>query len=145
MKKKVLYLLLIIFSFYNCAKSSFENNTPFSISGAFFKKLNNKTHIIINYTTKNKVEFKELFFRGEKNIIENNSKLEKTLLIPLKKIRKENFDIQLHHNSKHEFGNKPPQKETQFPFNLKANEAILSYKEYGKIKYFKIKNIEKEK
>ena len=30
-----------------------------------------------------------------------------------------------------------------FPFQLKENEAILTYKIKNKIKYFKIKNIEK--
>jgi hypothetical protein len=45
----------------------------------------------------------------------------------------------MHGETDAEYGNKPPIKESNFPFKLEDDEATVSYKEKGIQKYFKIK------
>jgi hypothetical protein len=53
-------------------------------------------------------------------------------------------DFTLDINPIRELKNKVPEL-NNFPFNLKENEAIISYKVKGIIKYYKIENIKKAK
>ena len=50
-------------------------------------------------------------------------------------------DLILHNNATKEVGNDHPENKT--PFELKENEAVISYKEGAIIKYYKISDIEK--
>lgn len=50
-------------------------------------------------------------------------------------------DIIMSSDSKEEYGNKLPRKAVEIPFILKDDEAVISYKEGNKVKYFKIGNI----
>ena len=50
-------------------------------------------------------------------------------------------DMILHEDPKKEFGNTPPELKTTIPFSLKANEAVVSFSEKGKTKYYKIEGI----
>ena len=54
-------------------------------------------------------------------------------------------DIVMHSDPKKEVGNQPPRLRTEeektFPFELNADEAVLSYLENGKVKYVKISGV----
>ncbi|MFT7498977.1 MAG: hypothetical protein ACI8QP_001571, partial [Porticoccaceae bacterium] len=47
-------------------------------------------------------------------------------------------DKVLHSDSQKEFGNQVPIIEKEFPFDLENDEAIISYKEKRKLKFYKI-------
>lgn len=51
-------------------------------------------------------------------------------------------DLIMNGDSKKEYGNSIPLKRKKFPFELKDDEAVVSYTDNGQIKYFKIQNIE---
>lgn len=153
--KKVKILRVLIFTLFltNCASLSFEANPPFVITKVTYQNWKNHlksisgTDINISYTSRKKVAFKELFYneKQEEVSFKKDKNGTKFLLVQFKnKTTNNNFDIQLHGNSKKEFGNKPPQKQANFPFELKDTEAVLSYKEANTIKYVKIKNITKQ-
>ncbi len=54
------------------------------------------------------------------------------------------FDIEMNADAVNEYGNKVLAEKTDFPFNLKPNEAVVSYLENKKIKYLKLTNISKK-
>ncbi len=56
-------------------------------------------------------------------------------------------DIIMDADPKKEVGNQPPSlnKDEKFPFDLSPSEAILSYEEGGKVKYFKVEDIKEGK
>ena len=70
-----------------------------------------------------------------------HSKEDKTFLIGhFNNSNREKYDIIIDADRKKEINNKPPET-VKIPFELKENEAVISYKEDGKTKYFKIENI----
>ncbi|WP_196887156.1 hypothetical protein [Aureivirga sp. CE67] len=86
------------------------------------------------------VEFKEIYFRGKKTALKafNNDKNRSgtNLVAAFNKERKK--DINLSGNSKEEYGNKAKE---MIPFELTAKQAVISYKEDGKLKYYKINSM----
>ena len=146
---KLFGLFAIIATLFQCASIKFEDNPPFKINSATFNNYVggmpgvSGMNVKISYETNNSVEFDSLFFKGKKAKIE------------LQTIEKKNYingsfntstvnskeDLILHSEGKKEYGNKAPKK--KFPFELKDNEAVISFLENGETKYFKVKNIEK--
>ena len=53
-------------------------------------------------------------------------------------------DFILHADPKEEFGNKPPVTASKFPFEIKENEAVVSYFYKDKINYYKILEVKEE-
>ncbi len=50
-------------------------------------------------------------------------------------------DMVMSADTKEEYGNKLPKKETKIPFELKDNACVVSYKDGTTTKYFKIENV----
>lgn len=134
-----------------------ENNAPFTIekascqewvggkeeSGSGFRlRLPLESAIIAD-----EIQFKEVFFRGaimEAELEKNDDKM--TVLCNYFRVKGAKPDIIMHSDPKKEVGNQPPRLENQgrkFPFELKSDEAIISYSEKGskKVKYVKIGGI----
>lgn len=146
---KLFSLFAVIATLFQCASLKFEDNPPFKINSATFKNYIggmpgvSGTNVVINYEANTTVNFDSLFFKGRKAKIE------------LESIEKKNYikghfntstvnskeDLMLHKDGKKEYGNKIPEK--KFPFELKENEAVISYLENGETKYFKVENIKK--
>lgn len=53
-------------------------------------------------------------------------------------------DIILHKEPVKEYGNKAPMAQSKTTFELESDEAIISYKQHGKTKHFKLKLAKKE-
>ncbi|PCJ97679.1 MAG: hypothetical protein COA50_04365 [Flavobacteriaceae bacterium] len=93
-----------------------------------------------------KVDLLEVYFRGKvtRVIIEENE----NVIMAVAKYYSAKPDIIMHADPKQEVGNQPPTLDKKgakaFPFDLKTNEAILSYLEKDKLKYVKITQV-KEK
>ena len=91
------------------------------------------------------IDFDSIFFRNKSTKVEINSATGKTLIIGhFNTSKRQKRDLILDADVTKELKNTLPDVK-KIPFELKKNEAILSYKVGRKIKYFKIKNIKKSK
>lgn len=130
-------------------KFMFEENPPFTIEEAYFQKWvagtkegssGIKVHIVFE-TIEPDVVLKDFYFQRQiqkaQNALDNTNE----------------YFAELSNNSRNDFVmDIDPMKEAQntpsqnFPFELKENEAVVSYVFKGKTKYFKISNLsEKER
>lgn len=86
-----------------------------------------------------------VYFRNAKSPLERaqNSKGEK--YVGHFSFPEKERDLVLHSDATKEFGNQVPDISQKIPFELKSNEAVISYNYNGKINYFKIDNLIEEK
>ncbi|MEM8927365.1 MAG: hypothetical protein AAGC45_04125 [Bacteroidota bacterium] len=54
-------------------------------------------------------------------------------------------DMVMHSDSKQEVGNQPPMTKEKFPFELEANECVLSFLDGDTVNYYKVENIKEKK
>lgn len=54
-------------------------------------------------------------------------------------------DMVMHADSTKEVGNQPPKLNKEFPFELQADECVISYVDGDKVRYTKIKDIKEKK
>lgn len=134
-------IALLTFVLTNCntmkpvSENKLQTKAPFTITKALYIINNNKLYNTIKITkTNSEIELNEIFFLGRK------LKLNKENNIYTAKVTKTEFrnDMVLHSDPKKEYGNTPPVVE-KIPFNLKNNEAVVSYTIEGIIKFYKIK------
>ncbi|KGL62556.1 hypothetical protein [Polaribacter sp. Hel1_85] len=144
---KILSILTIIFSFSQCGSTNFETNPPFKIDSAKYYSwvggVPGVSGINVQIQLKNTspIEFDSLYFRKKSTKVEIK---DASLLIAHFNTSKRNKpDLILHSDPKKELKNKIPEPDN-FPFELKDNEAVLSYHLGGETRYVKIKNIKKQ-
>ncbi|MEO9570982.1 MAG: hypothetical protein ABJH82_10150 [Polaribacter sp.] len=144
---KFLSILTIIFGFSQCGSTNFETNPPFQIDSAEYHSwvggVPGVSGINVQIKLKNKsaIAFNSLYFRKKSTKVEIK---DASLLIAHYNTSKRNKpDLILHSDSKKELKNKIPDPD-KFPFELKENEAVLSYQLGGKTRYIKIKDIKKQ-
>ncbi|MDY0780441.1 hypothetical protein [Tenacibaculum sp. IB213877] len=150
---KILSVLVLAIGFIQCASTQFDKNPSFTITSATYTNWAggvegvNGTNVIIGYTADENVNFDSIFFRGRKaKISYKGSDNQKYIMAQFNTSAIQNKrDLQLHSNGAKEYGNQPPNTQEKFPFELKNDEAVVSYLEGGKIKYFKIENLQKGK
>lgn len=141
---KILSILAIVFSFTQCGSTKFEQNPPFSIEKAEYygwvggqpgvRGINVKIQLKENSA----IAFDSLYFKNRATKVEINSA---TLLVANYNTSKKNAsDIILDVDPKKEIKNEVP-KLNKFPFELKNNEAVLSYQLGGKTHYYKINDV----
>ena len=95
------------------------------------------------WVVSSKVIFVALYFQGKRTKVEV-SQIEKftRIIAHFSTSKRKNRTLILDADATKELKNTLPSLE-EFPFQLKENEAILSYKNENKIVYFKIENIKK--
>lgn len=151
MKIKLLFITILSVTLTNCGGSKsnnseldFTTNPPFKIQKVYSQKWvagvkggGSGTNLYITLSEASEgIQFKELFFRNKK--IEVSSS--KNKVIGYFK-NKNNQDVIMDGNATNEAANIPPEK---IPFQLKDNEAVVSYLENDKVVYYKISNIEEK-
>ena len=144
---KLVGILIMVISFMQCGSVKFDKNPPFTITEATFNNWTGGqpgvggTRVLIGYSSSSNIEFDSIYFKDKITKIEMHSKEDKTFLIGhFNNSNREKYDIIIDADRKKEINNKPPEI-VKIPFELKENEAVISYKEDGKTKYFKIENI----
>ncbi len=128
----IIFLLILI----GCApKEAFQSQFPIPVLEYFYEEKGNQTHFIIEFkeVVPEEIRLHKLYFRNNESQIEMTSNR-------IAKVVFRKPDIILDENPEKEFGNQPPNL-TQQRFQLTASEAIVEYKEKGKIKYFKFINV----
>lgn len=144
---KFLSILTIIIGFSQCGTTKLIKNPPFKIESATYTNWVggvpgvSGTNVEITLSEKATIVFDSLFFRKRATKIDVKQHI---LVAYFNTSNRKKYDVILHSDSKKELKNKIP-KPDSFPFELKENEAIISYKVDNKTKYFKIENIEKLK
>ncbi|PHR72525.1 MAG: hypothetical protein COA67_04570 [Lutibacter sp.] len=156
--KTVLNIILgsvVLFSFAQCGNSKemvykLQDDSPFIISNATFKEWvagvaggGSGVNVFISFTDldTDKIVIDSVFFRGQVSKVE---KKPTAYVARFKTNVNKPLDLIMHSETDQEYGNKAPIKETKFPFEIEDDEAIICYKEKGKLKYFKQKLLREE-
>ena len=143
---KILSILAIVFSFTQCGTTKFETNPPFSIKSAEYYGWTggqpgiSGINVKIQLEGKSAIEFDSLYFKNKSTkIIKKDASL---LVANFNTSKNIPADVILDIDPKKELKNEIP-KPKKTPFELKDNEAVISYKLGGKTRYFKISDLKK--
>jgi hypothetical protein len=149
---KMLLALITVFSFIKCGSTKFQEKPPFKITSATYNQWVgglpgvSGTNVKLAYTTTSNVTFDSIYFLNR--IVKMELREEKGTKLIMGYFKNESPSVKPNNNlyavAQRDIGNKPPVS-SNFPFDLKENEAVISYKKGNKIKYFKIENLKKEK
>jgi len=133
---KIFNIILLAIGLTKCASLP-EEKAPFKVIKAVSSLTTTAKKLTFTIDEATEVVFENIYYQDKiaKAIVDGNQVYGNFLK------DKRKLDMQLHGDSKKEFGNKAPEKKLDFPFEIAKNEAIISYKEGEDIKYFKVKNI----
>ena len=146
---KLVSITIIIVNLSLCRSINIEKEPPFQLEKSAYNNWVGGQpgvkgiQLVIALRENSTIAFDSVFFQKRATKIEINIVDEKMLLIGhFNTSNRLNSDLVLDINITKEIKNSVPEIK-KFPFELKDNEAIISYKLDGKTNYFKIKNIEK--
>ena len=146
---KLVSITIIIVNLSLCRRINIEKEPPFQLEKSAYNNWVGGQpgvkgiQLVIALRENSTIAFDSVFFQKRATKIEINIVDEKMLLIGhFNTSNRLNSDLVLDINITKEIKNSVPEIK-KFPFELKDNEAIISYKLDGKTNYFKIKNIEK--
>jgi hypothetical protein len=146
---KVFLIGIILIFFFQCGSLKFENDPPFKILTATYQngyevpKTFGDTVVNISYTSTKEISFDSIYFNNKIAKLEVASSNSNKRLICFFKTSNFSSEFVLDENPIKELHNPLPNFQ-KFPFKLKNNEAIISYKVDEKIKYFRISDLKKE-
>ncbi len=150
---KLFGILILALSFSQCASIKMDTQPPFKIASASYSHItgglpgNSVLNLMIEFTSAETIDFKKVYFQNKivDAVIEN--KQGKNYVAARYKTSTGNYNkyLLLNSNSKEEFGNTANEIKEKFPFELKENEAVVTYKIADKTHYYKIENVKKEK
>ena len=146
---KILSILFLLLGFSQCGGSTLVKKSTLKVEKAFYNKWFGGqrgvrgTKVEIHLKDALEVIFVALYFQGKRTKVEV-SQMEKftRIIAHFSTLKRKNRNLILDADITKELENTLPSLE-EFPFQLKENEAILSYKKEGKTLYFKIENIKK--
>lgn len=146
---KLLSLLLITLGITQCASKKLVTNPPFTITKATYTNWVggiegvSGINVTVYYTAPKTIAFDSIYYKGKKAAVSfKGNDAEKIVMAQFNTSSvNSKKDLQLQKDTAGEYGNTLPNVTSNFPFELKDNEAIVSYKENNTIKYFKITNL----
>lgn len=154
MKNHFCYLLGIIalFGLSNCANGKkLQEKPPVAFEQAFYitsskADKNSGTDlqlfIPVNAYDDREVALDSVYFRGKKAKLEKLTNNENVYTAYFETAKK--GDIIMSSDPREEYGNQAPIIPKDFPFELKADEAIISFEKGGKTGYYKITGIQEK-
>jgi hypothetical protein len=146
---KVVMITVMVF-FLNCksAQNNVDRSMPLEIGQVYYtntiddNQASNLDIYIPIISNPNNIQLLQVFFHGKQtNLVISNDNLivgHFNLEVPKKS------DIIMSSDPYAEYGNQVPKLQKPTPFILKDNECVISYKDGGVVKYFKIDNIIKK-
>ena len=146
MIKTFIINLIIITSIFSCRTSKITENPPFTILKATYinwyggrKDVKGiKTDIKIT-KIKNNLRFNFLYFKNKKEAITTTKNKNETILTSNINTSNRQISLQMHQDPKKEYGNELPDPKKNTLFDLKENEAIISYTLNKKEYFYKLK------
>ncbi len=143
---KLILLLSTIFGFAQCNTLKLADNPPFKITSSTY---NNWTgvkpgisgiKVNIGYQSEDKIIFDKIYFHNKIARIETRIIKERKYIIGYFNTSIREYDVFIENEN-------TPENEivntADFPFKLKENEAVISFKKGDKTKYYKVTGIEK--
>ena len=138
-------LILLSFAFFGCgsSKAKAQNKTPFKVLEATYtNSVGEQPDLVLTtlkITTNNKeILLDSVYFRNNSASLKRVYSDENSVFTGSFTTSKMPHDLILHADPKEEFGNKPPIEVSKLPFEIKENEAVVSYFYKDKINYYKI-------
>jgi len=132
--KRLLYIQLL-FLFGCASKETFQTQFPIPIVDYFYEVKGNKTFFLIEFQQPipNKIKLEKFYFRNQTAKIKmiSSQKAEAVFVKP---------DLIFDSNPEKEYGNEPPTIQKS-QFNLKPTEAVLEFKQVGKVKHYKFRDV----
>lgn len=148
---KLVSIIVIIVNLSLCRSINIEKEPPFQLEKSAYNNWVGGQpgvkgiQLVIVLKENSTIAFDSLFFQERATKVEINMVGKKMLLIGhFNSSNRRKNDLVLDIEATKEIKNSVPEIK-KFPFELKEDEAIISYKLGGKTNYFKIKNIEKSK
>ncbi len=155
MKYSVVIMVVMLFGMGGCSsqkkltkKAPFIVEKPSCTAFAEGREASGSGFILrlpVTIQTNDEIAFEKVFFRGHvldsEWVIEEGKQI---LLCRYKKKVKVKPDIIMHDDPMEEVGNQPPAeiiKKEDYPFELKPDEAVITYRHKGKTRYVKIGDI----
>ncbi|MFT7498685.1 MAG: hypothetical protein ACI8QP_001271 [Porticoccaceae bacterium] len=146
---KILLILTILLGFAQCGSGTFVQNPSFEVEKAFYTNWVggqpgvSGTKLEIHLKNASEIIFDSLYFNNKRTKVEVLQKEEITQIIGHYSTSKRiNSDLIMDLDSKKELQNTPPIIK-KLPFELDANEAVVSYKKGKKTLFLRIENIKK--
>ena len=148
---KLFGILIFALTFAQCASMKLDANPPFKVESSSYSHItgglpgNSVLNLMIEFSATETINFQKVYFQNRIVNAVIEKKQGKNYIAARYKTssNSDSKDMVLHADSKKEFGNTAVAKE-KTPFELKDNEAIVSYKVGEKIYYYKIENVKKE-
>jgi hypothetical protein len=127
-----------------------DTKPPFTITEASYKSWVggqpgvHGINVYINYTSKNAIDFDSIYFRNQTVNLETKNHKQTKLVVGYfnTSTTKSKKDLLLQKDATK--SESTINLELKIPFNLKENEAVISYTEAGITKYYKVSNLKKE-
>ncbi len=153
MKYTLILLIAVLTVLAGCSsQKKLERTPPFVIGSATYEPLmageeqNIAGHVVkitLTEMSADEVPLQNIYFRGQMAGVV--LALENQGVMATARFGIAKPDINMHADPRQEVGNQPPKikkgDEPDFPFDLKDDEAILSYLENDKVKYVKVPGI----
>lgn len=144
---KLLLLFCLTFSFTQCKTMKLSKKAPFTVTGATYHNWVggqpgvSGTDLIIGVANSTETTFKDVYFQNKTIALRSKNRDGKKYVVANFNTSKRNDNDVLVE------GKKETVKATvvKFPFDLKENEAVISYLVGTKMHYFKVVNIKKTK
>lgn len=139
---KLLITLLLGITVVCCSSVKFDKKPPFRVTKSTYNiDVSNSKSIYIEYSTQNNIQFDSIFFQKQKAKLEAKN-LDGITYVFAVFPSLEKPDLVLDNNPVKELNNPIPKLE-KFPFKLKDNEAVISYRVNNKTIYYKIGNLQR--
>jgi len=149
--KNILFITVIsilVGSLINCSsiKESLNEKQPFEISSATYNNWHSSQPSVrgIDVTVvidNPKVTLDSIYFRNMKTVFEKSVQSKEEKYISHFTYPNKKNEVILHGNPEKEFGNEVPDISKQIPYDLKSNEAVITYIYKGTKHYSKILNL----
>lgn len=143
-------VILLSFAFFGCAsKVKAQNEAPFKVlESTYTNSVGEQPDMVITtlkITINNKdIQLDSVYFRNNGASLKRVDSFENSLFTGSFTTSTTPHDYILDSDPKQEFGNKPSVTVSKLPFEIKENEAVVSYFYKDKINYYKISEV-KEK
>lgn len=144
-------ITLLSITFFGCCASKVkaQNEAPFKVLEATYTNWAGEQPDMVVTTLKITINNKEIqldsvYFRNNSASLKRVDSIENSLFTGSFTTSKMPHDFILHADPKEEFGNKPPVTASKLPFEIKENEAVVSYFFKDKINYYKILEVKEE-
>ena len=141
-KLKLLIILIIGIIVKSCISVKFDKKPPFRVMKSTYNvDVSNSKSIYIEYSAQKNIQYDSIFFQKQRAKLEAKNLDGITYVFAVfPSITKP--DLVLDNNPVKELNNPIPKLE-KFPFELKFDEAIISYKLKNKLHFYKVTNVVK--